>query len=85
MTALYDTCGRRYPYIFDASCQEAIEKIDWCPRQELNLRRPALQAGALPPELREQKVAEGVGFEPTNGNPLPVFKAGAFNHSASPP
>ena len=31
------------------------------------------------------KVAEGVGFEPTIGCPMPVFKTGAFNHSATPP
>ncbi len=31
-------------------------------------------------------VAEGVGFEPTrDSSPLPVFKTGAFNHSATPP
>ena len=30
-------------------------------------------------------MAEGVGFEPTNGFPLPVFKTGALNHSATPP
>ena len=31
-------------------------------------------------------VAEGVGFEPTRErNPLPVFKTGALNHSATLP
>ena len=30
-------------------------------------------------------MAEAVGFEPTNGCPLPVFKTGAFNHSATLP
>lgn len=30
-------------------------------------------------------LAEAVGFEPTNGCPLPVFKTGAFNHSATLP
>ena len=30
-------------------------------------------------------VAEGVGFEPTNGCPLPVFKTGAIDHSATLP
>ena len=31
------------------------------------------------------KMAEGVGFEPTVGCPTPVFKTGAFDHSATPP
>jgi hypothetical protein len=30
-------------------------------------------------------LAEGVGFEPTDGFPSPVFKTGAFVHSAIPP
>ncbi len=30
-------------------------------------------------------MAEAVGFEPTNGFPLPVFKTGAFNRSATLP
>ena len=31
-------------------------------------------------------LAERVGFEPTKGyKPLPVFKTGAFNHSATSP
>ncbi len=31
-------------------------------------------------------LADGVGFEPTRGcTPLPVFKTGAFNHSATRP
>ena len=30
-------------------------------------------------------MAEGVGFEPTKSRPLPVFKTGAFNRSATPP
>jgi hypothetical protein len=33
----------------------------------------------------ETEVAEEVGFEPTNGYPLPVFKTGAFNRSATLP
>jgi hypothetical protein len=33
-----------------------------------------------------QDMAEGVGFEPTREqNPLPVFKTGALNHSATLP
>ena len=39
--------------------------------------------GAAPPGLG--KMAEGVGFEPTVGCPTPVFKTGAFDHSATPP
>ena len=37
--------------------------------------------------VREQdRMAEGVGFEPTREqNPLPVFKTGALNHSATLP
>lgn len=30
-------------------------------------------------------MAEAVRFELTNGRPLPVFKTGAFNHSATLP
>src|SRR5690606_17372816 len=30
-------------------------------------------------------LADGVGFEPTNGFPLLVFKTSAFNHSATHP
>jgi hypothetical protein len=40
-------------------------------------------------ELQENELknmAEGVGFEPTREqNPLPVFKTGALNHSATLP
>jgi hypothetical protein len=36
--------------------------------------------------VRMSEVAEGVGFEPTRErNPLPVFKTGALNHSATLP
>ena len=38
----------------------------------------------LPSRWREE-MAEGVGFEPTDGHPSPVFKTGAFGHSATPP
>jgi hypothetical protein len=35
---------------------------------------------------RTRRLAEGVGFEPTRErNPLPVFKTGALNHSATLP
>ncbi len=30
-------------------------------------------------------MAEGVGFEPTKGCPLPVFKTGTFGHSVTLP
>ena len=30
-------------------------------------------------------MADGVGFEPTRSRPLPVFKTGAFNRSATHP
>ena len=30
-------------------------------------------------------MADGVGFEPTKGKPLPVFKTGPFNHSGTHP
>ena len=39
----------------------------------------------LVPYNSRGKVAEGVGFEPTIGFPMPVFKTGAFDHSATPP
>ena len=36
--------------------------------------------------VRDRNLAEGVGFEPTRErNPLPVFKTGALNHSATLP
>ena len=36
--------------------------------------------------IHETQLAEGVGFEPTRErNPLPVFKTGALNHSATLP
>jgi hypothetical protein len=36
--------------------------------------------------VRRQDRAEGVGFEPTREcSPLPVFKTGALNHSATLP
>ena len=31
------------------------------------------------------RLAEGVGFEPTVPFGTPVFKTGAFDHSATPP
>ena len=34
---------------------------------------------------KKGKLAEEVGFEPTVGFPTPVFKTGAFDHSATPP
>ena len=34
---------------------------------------------------KDTKVAEGVGFEPTKARALPVFKTGAFDHSATLP
>ena len=34
---------------------------------------------------RADELAEEVGFEPTNGCPLPVFKTGAIDHSATLP
>ena len=33
----------------------------------------------------EKEMAEGQGFEPWDGRPSPVFKTGAFDHSATPP
>ena len=40
------------------------------------------------PEIQRMplfSLAEAVGFEPTNGYPLLVFKTSAFNHSATLP
>jgi hypothetical protein len=38
------------------------------------------------PVREQERMAEGVGFEPTREqNPLPVFKTGALNHSATLP
>ena len=45
------------------------------------LKESPAEAGMSP----EAPLAERVGFEPTNGFPLPVFKTGAFVHSATPP
>lgn len=57
---------------------ETVLKNLWCAREDLNLRPPDSQSGALSTELRAQhsyytqqvsfsQVAEGVGFEPTLG------------------
>lgn len=55
---------------------------------------PAGHAWRTPGGQKKQKrppfgslrcLAEGVGFEPTDGLPSPVFKTGAFGHSATPP
>lgn len=35
--------------------------------------------------ITKRKMAEGQGFEPWDGRPSPVFKTGAFDHSATPP
>ena len=36
--------------------------------------------------LADGEMAEGEGFEPSiGGYPMPVFKTGAFNRSATPP
>jgi hypothetical protein len=35
--------------------------------------------------LMEMEMVEGVGFEPTIPFGMPVFKTGAFDHSATPP
>jgi hypothetical protein len=59
-------------------------------------RRDAHSLGAVGSEVKRDRsrklqiiqllVAEGVGFEPTRErNPLPVFKTGALNHSATLP
>lgn len=39
----------------------------------------------MSPAMEKSKVEEAVGFEPTNAFASPVFKTGAFNHSATPP
>lgn len=41
----------------------------------------SLEQSALP----RKRVAEGVGFEPTEACASPVFKTGAINHSTTPP
>ena len=35
--------------------------------------------------MNRRKVAEGVGFEPTELRSSPVFKTGGFVHSPTPP
>jgi hypothetical protein len=35
--------------------------------------------------IQDEIPAEGVGFEPTMGFPIPVFKTGALGRSAIPP
>lgn len=45
--------------------------------------RPKCQSPA--PTYRDWALAEGVGFEPTVPFGTPVFKTGAFDHSATPP
>ena len=50
-----------------------------------DVERPGDPAGVIAGPGGCRAVAEGVGFEPTNGRPLPVFKTGAFNRSATLP
>ncbi len=38
-----------------------------------------------PQKVAEKRLAEGVGFEPTDTCASPVFKTGAFDHSATLP
>ena len=47
------------------------------------LSRRSLQSSFLTDFVGQ--LAEEVGFEPTNGYPLPVFKTGAFDRSATLP
>jgi hypothetical protein len=45
-----------------------------------------IRAGDRRPGQTGRQKAVGAGFEPAKGRgPLPVFKTGAFNHSATPP
>ena len=53
-----------------------------------SLSRLEIRAGLAPPDgwmARAPGLAEGVGFEPTDGCPSPVFKTGAIDHSATLP
>lgn len=53
--------------------------------------RPGYGKAPLPDDWSDSgasgigKLAEGVGFEPTEGLTSPVFKTGAINHSATLP
>ncbi len=59
------------------------------PLQHLSAGRPSAHSTPgqddVPPGARTGSLAEGVGFEPTRGLPLAVFKTAAFDHSAIPP
>lgn len=56
-------------------CQSAMPELNWSQGQELNLRRSALQADALPTELPWEMV--GVeGFEPTMSVKTPILQTG---------
>gem|GEM_PF-1907447 len=44
-----------------------------------------LQRDPYVTRFRHDRVAEGVGFEPTVGKPTPVFKTGTFGRSVIPP
>ncbi|AAU93133.1 hypothetical protein MCA0721 [Methylococcus capsulatus str. Bath] len=54
-----------------------ISLVDKNPPGHIAHGRPGASSGA--------RLAEAVRFELTNGFPLPVFKTGAFNHSATLP
>ena len=52
-----------------------------CFEKRVSEKEPSLEAIYR----KKRALAEGVGFEPTVGYPTPVFKTGAFDHSATPP
>ena len=48
-------------------------------------KEPTSQVTKKPPDFHQEAFAEAKGFEPLVGCPTPVFKTGAFDHSATLP
>ena len=54
---------------------------DGFPPYSLSRGAPSASWVSLQVECKEEKLAERVGFEPTDASTSPVFKTGSFNHS----
>jgi hypothetical protein len=88
--------GRKfYCCASEPKMNDELKKSRRAPRRARRQKsKPNVKWGALPaisssgrhPEPANAEVVEGVGFEPTREqSPLPVFKTGALNHSATLP
>ena len=63
-----------------------VGEVLWAGRRNADARNPpSAQHRRVRRAFRGGALAEGVGFEPTDGCPSPVFKTGAFDRSATLP